>query len=164
MKRLVFVVAMVCAGPAAAQDADGLFYDFGPTAVCLAESETMPEKLECVGRAADACVEATGYATVVLGGCASREFEDWDARLNAVYQAERAEAREFDMGGSPNAPSLAESLRDMQRAWIGFRDAKCTFARSHWQGGTGGGPATAWCLLYETAEQTLYLQSGGPGQ
>ena len=47
----------------------------------------------------------------------------------------------------------------MQRAWIRFRDAKCAYARSHWGGGTGAGPAGVECLMRETAEQTWYIES-----
>jgi uncharacterized protein YecT (DUF1311 family) len=44
-------------------------------------------------------------------------------------------------------PPVAEALRDMQRAWIAYRDASCDYERAQWGGGTGGGPATAGCLM-----------------
>jgi len=163
--RLVLVgaVALGMGGSASAQDADGLYYDFAPTSRCLAESETSAERSECIGRASEACIDATGYATPVLSGCAFRELESWDAHLNAVYQAARAQAREFDMGAGAGAPSLAVGLRDMQRAWIEYRDATCGYEAAQWGGGTGAGPAFAGCLMRLTAEQALYLEYEGMG-
>lgn len=166
MKHLTLAVMALTVSQgssAAAQDADGLYYSFGPTEVCVAESETISEKSECIGRAADACVDATGYATPVLSGCAMRELENWDAQLNAVYQAARAQSREFDMGAGAHAPSLAVGLRDMQRAWIEYRDATCAYEAAQWGGGTGAGPAFASCLMRLTGEQALYLEFAGMG-
>ena len=57
----------------------------------------------------------------------------------------------------PELPKQAEALRDMQRAWITFRDAACDYERSQWGGGTGGGPATLACLMRMTGEQALLL-------
>jgi len=45
----------------------------------------------------------------------------------------------------------------MQRAWIPYRDARCTHEASLWQGGTGASPAYLNCILHETGEQALYL-------
>jgi uncharacterized protein YecT (DUF1311 family) len=165
MMRFVLIgaVALGMGGAASAQDADGLYYDFAPTSLCIARSETSAERSECIGRATEACINATGYATPVLSGCAFRELENWDAHLNAVYQAQRARSREFDMGGGANAPSLAVGLRDMQRAWIEYRDATCSYEAAQWGGGTGAGPAFAGCLTRLTAEQALYLEFEGMG-
>ena len=162
MPTLAFALT-VLAGSASAQDANGLFYDFGPTASCLASAQSLAAKQDCVGRAAEACIEKTGYATPVLSGCASRELEDWDVRLNAVYQQQRAYAREFDMGNDPNLPGLDTSLRDMQRAWIPYRDATCVYEAAQWSGGTGAGPAYIGCLLSLTGDQALYLEFGRIG-
>ena len=164
MKILTLACALtVLVGSAAAQDANGLFYDFGPSASCLLCAESLSAKQDCVGLAAEACIEKTGYATPVLSGCASLELEDWDARLNAVYQQQRANAREFDMGNDPNLPGLAASLRDMQRAWIPYRDATCVYEAAQWSGGTGAGPAYIGCLLSLTGDQALYLEFGRIG-
>jgi uncharacterized protein YecT (DUF1311 family) len=64
-----------------------------------------------------------------------------------------------DLGSA--APSQGDALKNMQRAWIAYRDATCDYERSHWGGGTGGGPATVSCLMYMTAEQALYLEADG---
>lgn len=54
--------------------------------------------------------------------------------------------------------SLGEALRNMQRAWINYRDAGCLYEQAQWFGGTGGGPATMACHMHETARQTLVLE------
>ena len=107
-----------------------------------------------------------GGTTVGMGYCLGQEFEYWDGRLNSAYGAIRTKAKAqdgemADLGSS--APATATALRDMQRAWITYRDATCDFERSLWGGGTGGGPAQTGCLLSMTGEQTLYLESAWIG-
>jgi uncharacterized protein YecT (DUF1311 family) len=70
-----------------------------------------------------------------------------------------ARARNFDAENGDFAPPSEPALREMQRAWIPFRDARCGFEMSLWGGGTGGGPAYAECLMIVTAEQALYLET-----
>ena len=103
----------------------------------------------------------SGYTTVGMGYCLDRELSYWDGRLNAAYAQVMAKDKAVDaemtaLGSA--APSLSESLRAMQRAWIPFRDASCDYERAQWGGGTGGGPATLSCLMYMTARQALLLE------
>jgi len=145
---------LVCASPVTAQE---LVFSTSGLRACLAGggAET------CIGMAAEACMENTpgGYSTVAMGGCLSYEHRFWDDRLNAVYQRALPRARAADADNGGFGASQAETLRDMQRAWIPFRDATCDFEYSQWGGGTGGGPAMSECLMRETAKQTLYLES-----
>ena len=60
-------------------------------------------------------------------------------------------------GTSGGSPGVADALREMQRAWIVFRDKACTYEASLWQGGTGRGPAAINCLMQQTARQALSL-------
>ncbi|KMW56504.1 hypothetical protein AIOL_001458 [Candidatus Rhodobacter oscarellae] len=77
-----------------------------------------------------------------------------------MYRELRAQERREDAsGGTPKgAPRQADLLRDMQRAWITFRDRTCDYERAQWGGGTGGGPAYTNCLMVQTAKQTIYLE------
>lgn len=116
----------------------------------------------CIGRAAQACIETPdGYTTVGMGFCYDAERRFWDDRLNAAYQAllHREAALEAEMTeiGATVPPTVAP-LREMQRAWIPFRDAACDYERVQWGGGTGQGPATAACLMQETGRQALRLE------
>lgn len=162
MRRLALIAALA-ASPAAAQD---LVFDISHTLACLDRAGGSRDAQEdCIGRSAEACMNATdmGSSTVGMGGCLDREYRYWDDRLNRSYQRLMAEERAFDAeyGDLPGAASRAEALRAMQRAWIPFRDATCDYERSWWGGGTGGGPATASCLMRMTGEQTLYLEDAG---
>ncbi len=158
----VATLVMALAGQAGAQD---LQYSPQATANCLAKagSSNLQRQRACVAASANACMAATmdGSTTYGMGYCLDQERAYWDARLNADYKAIRAKARagddEMKQIGSA-APSTANALRDMQRAWIVWRDATCDFERSQWGGGTGGGPATLACLLRLTGEQALYLE------
>jgi uncharacterized protein YecT (DUF1311 family) len=138
-----------------------MVFDPGPTEACIAADTSNPAA--CIGHAADACMQENpqGETTMGMGFCLSQEWEWWDARLNAAYTAlrQRHEAVDAKMTEiAATAQSLAEALRDMQRAWIGYRDAACDYERAQWGGGSGGGPATAGCLMRLTGEQALVLE------
>lgn len=157
----IAVALVMLAGAAGAQE---MTFDPGPTVACLAQADLYTTgALDCIGKAADACMATPdGQTTVGMGYCLSAEWEWWDARLNATYKQlmERHKAADAEMAGlEATVPSLAESLRAMQRAWLPFRDAACDYERANWGGGTGGGPATAGCLMVQTGRQALALEA-----
>jgi len=156
IKQVLAIVLLAVPVPASAQD---LNFDMWHTLACLDEAVGADQQRACVGASAGACMEATpsGSSTVGMGACLDYEYGYWDDRLNASYQALRAREKASDAEWSGHVKK-ADALRDMQRAWIGFRDATCDYERAQWGGGTGGGPATAACLLRMTGEQTLYLE------
>jgi len=158
-------IAALIFWPLAAAAQDEPTFSIEPTLICLGTAESYGARRDCIGAGAIACMESnpTGYSTLGQGLCISQELKYWDARLNNAYQQLRAEDRqedlEMDAANTSWVPSQAEALRDMQRAWIPFRDGKCYYERTQWTGGSGGGPAEASCLMYMTAEQALYLES-----
>ena len=161
MLRWATLVVLTCAGaPAAAQD---ITYSFDATENCLAEKGKDGEAHLCFGASANACMEAgeSGWTTVGMVQCLDAEVHDWDQRLNVAYgllvtYSKAIDAEMAELGSS--APSQAEALRAMQRAWIPFRDASCEYERSTWGGGTGGGPASLSCYLNLTAKQAWSLE------
>ncbi|ARE81757.1 hypothetical protein ROSMUCSMR3_00248 [Roseovarius mucosus] len=157
--RAIIFAALMLPVPAMAQD---LIFDIAPVAACLQSGGGE----ECVGIAAEACINATpgGYSTVGMGACTEYERAAWDGWLNEVYQALSTKFKAQDAEAPPYAPKQADALREMQLAWIGFRDAKCAYVASQWGGGTGAGPASVSCHLHETARQMLYLQSSQLGE
>jgi uncharacterized protein YecT (DUF1311 family) len=157
MMKPAIVTLMLVASPLAAQD---LVFSPAQTQACLRSGGGEG----CIGRSAEACIENTpgGYSTVAMGGCLSMELDYWDDLLNATYRRALARARKSDVDNAGFGPSQQEALRQMQRAWIPFRDATCDFERSQWGGGTGQGPAGAECLMRVTAEQTFYLDRYAP--
>lgn len=153
---LSFALGSALAFEAAAQD---IAFSPDQTQSCLdaGGGET------CIGLSAEACTDTPdGYTTVGMGFCFGKEWDWWDARLNAVYQSLReadagVDAEMKDIGAT--VPEMVPALRDMQRTWIAYRDALCDYERTQWGGGTGQGPATAACLMAETARQTLVLEA-----
>ncbi|MEM8848996.1 MAG: lysozyme inhibitor LprI family protein [Pseudomonadota bacterium] len=144
--------------PALAQD---ITFTPSATAACLA-SEAPPRT--CIGQSAEFCMEESpgGWTTVGMSACTWAEVEYWDDRLNAAYTALLAAHEAHDAENARlgiTAPSLTETLRDMQRSWIPHRDANCAYERAWWGGGTGQGPAGAACMLQMTGEQALELES-----
>lgn len=141
--------------PAAAQD---MKFDIAPTQSCLIEVGQEGDPRQCIGLAALACMDQpAGGTTMGMGYCFDGEWQWWDGQLNAIYQVLRRDMAESDRLYTPYV-SQADALREMQRAWIAYRDTRCAFEVSVWQGGTGGGPAGTSCLMQVTAEQTLLLR------
>lgn len=163
MKQAI-LVAMLTITPAAVQ-AQELFFNPAPIIECMARAGDQSTRHACIGLGAEACMRATpgGDTTIGMSGCFDAELQWWDDMLNFTYQELMREAGAMDAEAPDYAPEQAPALRDMQRAWITFRDAKCSYERSQWGGGTGGGPATAACLMQETAEQVLYLEASRLG-
>ncbi|PSL21872.1 lysozyme inhibitor LprI family protein [Shimia abyssi] len=161
MMRGVTLLVCLSASALAAQE---LVFSPAATEACMVEFGHLVDVSFCAGESANACMEATtdGSTTVGMSGCLEQERVYWDGRLNAAYGVVQSGARKIDaemreLGSS--APSQADALRDMQRAWIGYRDATCDYERALWGGGTGGGPATVSCHMSLTAKQALYLEA-----
>jgi uncharacterized protein YecT (DUF1311 family) len=154
MFRFIFPL-ILAAAPTQAQD---LSFQIGPTEECLWNSGHGGDKRACIGQAATRCMDQPGgSSTVGMGFCLDRELGWWDAMLNDAYTQLRQAMQAADDGLPANLAIQASSLRDMQRAWIDYRDARCGHEAALWQGGTGSGPAYLNCLMQETAEQALYL-------
>ena len=157
--RLAVVLALF-AVPASAQD-----IEFSPihTEACLQEAVGPGEVQNCPGSSAQQCMIDThgGETTVGMRACLDAELTYWDARLNTTYQQAMSQAKDIDAEMAElesAAPPIADALLAMQRAWIPYRDAACTYERVQWGGGTGGGPATLACLLELTANQTMLIK------
>ncbi|WP_439526053.1 lysozyme inhibitor LprI family protein [Roseovarius mucosus] len=162
--QLAFALLLASSGAAQAEPV------FLPdaTLACTREAERLAPNLsghavlDCVGRSAQACMTTDGGETTIgMIDCLDAELKLWDGRLNAAYAAKMDAARTSDaemasIGAS--VPSLENSLREMQRAWMAFRDAACLYEQAQWMGGTGGGPATMACHMQETARQALRLE------
>lgn len=165
---LAFVGAALMGSVPAAQ-ADGLVFDPSASLNCANRAFAdgpvgLSAARACITVSSERCMMDTpgGNSTVGMAGCAARGHEMWDAELNRVYrilrrQEDAISARNREI--SENLPSPGDSLREMQRAWITFRDTRCTYEAAQWGGGTGAGPAYAACLELMTGEQTLFLRS-----
>ena len=76
------------------------------------------------------CANANDQAT--MNQCAGLDYKAADNELNAVYKQITGRLKD-------NAEAT-KLLVDAQRAWIGFRDAECTFSSS----GVSGGSVYPW--------------------
>ncbi|MGF6394754.1 lysozyme inhibitor LprI family protein [Pseudomonas plecoglossicida] len=93
-------------------------------------------------------------STVAMSACIQAETKLQDARLNRVYKQLLAR---LDSGQQ-------KSLREVQRQWIGYRDANCRF---HVQasGGTMAQLEGGMCVLDMTRERAAELERVlSPGQ
>lgn len=133
------------------------------TTACLAAAGDAGAREGCIGRAAEGCMATPdGSTTVGMGFCLDAERGFWDGRLNAAYGGLMAleKATEAELGALGSAaPSPAAALREMQRAWIGYRDAACAYEASQWGGGSGAGPAAVACAMELTGRQALALEA-----
>jgi uncharacterized protein YecT (DUF1311 family) len=97
---------------------------------------------------ADPCTEKpAGQTTLGTAECYRAEQEIWDALLNENFRALRDG---LDDGQKTK-------LRDMQRAWIAYRDTTCAFYHDKIQGTMATGMAAA-CVARETARRALLLK------
>jgi uncharacterized protein YecT (DUF1311 family) len=165
-KRLGLAMALML-GLGGAAEADPVF-EPGATEACVATAVAAAPSLsgygvlDCVGKSAQACMETDGGDTTFgMGVCLEGEWKLWDKRLNQAYTKRLKEAKKTDaemQSIKATVQSMEDALRQMQRAWITFRDGACLYEVSKWQGGTGSGPAGMACMMQETARQALILE------
>ena len=157
MRTLLSILTLLLPAPALAQD---LSFDAGASEECLINTGHAGNKSDCIGVSAGLCMEQPGGdSTYGMGFCLDSELQYWDGLLNDSYQQLRAAMQASDADLPDHLAVQADGLRDMQRAWIAYRDARCGYEATLWQGGTGSGPAFLNCAMLLTGEQALYLSA-----
>ena len=146
VRTIVLAVLALCASaPALAQDKPDA-KDSKAIQDCIKSKPTKPES--CVGQISDPCLgdEKKVLSTIEMAACHAREQAVWDDILNNTYR--RLNDKLDD--------EQRVKLREMQRAWIAYRDTTCGF---HWiyYRGTIANPLGAGCLNEETARRALFL-------
>ena len=89
-----------------------------------------------------------GQTTVGMVNCLAREAGWWDGLLNTVYSELRGRVSE----------QARLELREIQRQWIRYRDAKCAFPQTFFEGGTIAGPMSVECNMRTTAMRAIELR------
>ena len=146
---------------AAACSAASAQAEFEPTpderkaiAACLELVIGQPElkqMAERIGIVADPCPNAPGANTFTIVVCHMREQKIWDGYLNEWYgEAEKRLADE---------PAALTALKDAERAWIAFREAKCGYWEKRYAGGTFASVVTGDCMRVETGRRALEMQA-----
>lgn len=112
---------------------------------CLAESAKANKQPEaCIGVAADACLEkGEDPSTFGMIACHGDEADVWDDRLNRDYQVLMKSVDK-------------ERIRDLERAWLVFRDKKCSYHQVE-DDGQVGMIENIRCYMQETGRQALFL-------
>ncbi len=154
--RALCLTLLLMAQPVLAQD---FSYDPAVLTACLSAQKDQPDS--CIGKASGLCMEGEGgSSTVGMVSCLGAEADQWDEHLNAAYETVLAESERTDAEmkqlGSAADPEVP-ALHEMQRSWIAFRDAACSYEASRWGGGSGAGPAATGCVMQLTARQALRL-------
>ena len=125
---------------------------------CLSDAEQGETREEsCIGVSVAACLEEA-FSTVDMLACIDPELTYWDDRLNDTYRSLYAEYAEQDTADDFSPIVLAPTLREVQRVWITWRDAKCSLEYDKYRGGSMGRITGADCHLQETAERALELE------
>jgi uncharacterized protein YecT (DUF1311 family) len=149
---------MALAGPVWAQELPDPPFDIAPTESCAAESVGDTDPRDCIGLAAMACAEPYGFSTPIEGFCNVEEFTYWETRLDAAWETLAASNAAEDAAAPEGMPRLLPALESMRVTFGAHRDAECNYVMAQYRGGTGQGPALAYCLMYKTGEMALNLE------
>lgn len=144
--KIVWIAAagLAFAGFASAAPGGGQAGERAAFAKCVAGKDARA----CIGNAAKLCrAQPGGETTMGMMDCAGRERALWDERLNGAYAALRGKA----------SPTQATALQQAQRAWMAYRDARCGFEATRYEGGSLAGVVAGNCFLQVTAERALEL-------
>lgn len=93
------------------------------------------------------CMDKSEGVTSAMLNCIRAETTIQDARLNATYKKLREQL----------TPERKVELRDVQRIWIQYRDANCSFYADP-DGGTLATVMSNDCVLQETAARAKELE------
>ena len=84
-----------------------------------------------------------------MNACALDAYRAADAELNAVYARLRARLPEEER----------RELRDVQRAWLAYRDGHCRMEAAEFEGGSMQPLILHGCLAHLTRERTRALKA-----
>jgi uncharacterized protein YecT (DUF1311 family) len=84
-----------------------------------------------------------------MNQCAAEDLNKADGELNQLYIALRAQL---------NVPQQNQ-IRDVQLAWIKYRDLSCRFESAHSAGGSAQGMVLQYCLTEKTKARAKELKS-----
>lgn len=148
---LCLVPFLLAAADAHAQSRKPAAHEIAAIRQCAKKHETDLDEVErqCLfNLVATPCTEKPeGQSNVGTADCYRLEGTIWDDLLNENYKSLAA-----DLDDEQKA-----KLREMQRAWIAYRDSTCGFYHTKIQG-TMAGPMGAACWARETARRAVLLK------
>lgn len=145
---LLFAAGVLGAAPSHAQNRKPTAAETKLIQDCAAKHVDDGEgEAECAFKlVADPCIEKDG-SNLGTADCYRIEAAIWDGLLNENYKA---------LMGEIDDPKVIEKLKEMQRAWIKYRETTCDFYWHKIQGSMSV-PMTAACQLRESARRALLL-------
>ncbi len=115
-----------------------------------AANPSKPDAASCIGVVSTPCLAVpTNVSTMAMADCLRRETAIWDECLNAAYKSWTSKC---------DSPDICEARRKLERAWLAYRDARCTLPHVEAQGGTIAIIEDADCLLDATARQAIWIE------
>jgi uncharacterized protein YecT (DUF1311 family) len=90
-----------------------------------------------------------GETTVDMKECANKELEEVTKKINETYNAYR---KLLD-------PKQQKDLKAVQLAWIKYKDLRCAFEYSFYEGGTMAGLVGTSCLTNITNQRLKELEA-----
>jgi uncharacterized protein YecT (DUF1311 family) len=115
---------------------------------CIAAANLEPSALNaCRGRVTEACRAEEGDATFIVVRCISDENDSWERIIADVSERLR----------TSGDVELAASLDDVQRQWLAYRDAECSFRQRRFGLGSGAQYEFALCTADLAADRAIDL-------
>jgi uncharacterized protein YecT (DUF1311 family) len=119
----------------------------------MAAKATKPDKPDaasCIGVVSTPCLAVpNNVSTAAMADCLRRETAIWDERLNTAYKSWTSKC---------DSPDICEARRKLERAWLAYRDARCTLPHVEAQGGTIAVIEDSDCMLDATAHQAIWIE------
>ena len=147
------IVADAAKSGAGAQSGDSPTGDKIDAKAWMAAKAAKPDKPDatsCIGVVSTPCLAMPDNgSTVAMADCLRRETAIWDERLNAAYKSWTSKC---------DSPDICEARRKLERAWLAYRDARCTLPHVEAQGGTIAIIEDADCMLDATARQAIWIE------
>ena len=114
----------------------------------LSFNATASETDELYTKQFSTCMQKSGGGTVEMLNCIATEMRTQDARLNGAYKK---------LVGQLKADRKRQ-LVEVQRMWIKYRDANCSFYADP-EGGTNATVSASDCMLTATANRAKELEN-----
>ena len=113
-----------------------------PVGVAMAEYRYSPQYETCMDKVDLGALKNSQWAA-----CADQELKKVDAALNTYYRKLQQQLE----------PEQREALKKSQRAWLQYREARCSF-EALGPVAPGGAASQSLCMLEMTAQKADYLR------
>ena len=148
-----FMLLLLMAAPVRGQDDEPTAAERKTIADCLDKNsgDELKAMSACIGLIADPCPDMPGANTMTIVVCQIRERKIWDDYLNDWYDE--------SLKRLADEPNAAAALKEAERAWIQFRDAKCGYWEKRYEGGTFASVAAGNCMRETTGQRAIEMRT-----